>query len=170
MLHARGLVVGPLRGVDLELGAGLTVLIGEAGCGASTLLRVLAGVQSPEQGTVDGGPCALLTAPPGAEWAAADVVLAAYQAPHLIGRQLGLMSSGERQRVRLAGLLADPSPVLLMDEPLGYLDEVVLRSLLTTLKHDGRAVLVACTSDPRAAEAADRVLTLQDGRLTDLPG
>jgi ABC-type sulfate/molybdate transport systems ATPase subunit len=164
-LRATGLFSGPLQGVDLELGPGLTVLVGEAECGTSTLLRVLAGQQVPEAGSVSGGPCALLGAPPGEEWARDEVVVAALGAPHLIGREMGSMSSGERQRVRLAAVLADPAPVLLLDEPLGYLDEVSLRAALTTLKGDGRPVLVVCKSDPRAAEQADRVMELVDGTL-----
>lgn len=168
-LRAAGLVAGPLQGVDLELGPGLTVLVGEAGCGASTLLRVLAGTQVPDAGTVEGGPCALLGAPPGHEWERDQVVVAALGAPHLIGREMGSMSSGERQRVRLAGVLADPAPVLLLDEPLGYLDEVSLHSVLATLKDDGRPVLVVCKSDPHAAEVAGRTVTLADGRLWDVP-
>jgi ABC-type lipoprotein export system ATPase subunit len=168
-LVARGVIAGPLQGVDLELAPGLTVLVGEFECGTSTLLRVLAGTQQPDSGEVQGGPCALLTAPPGQEWAPTDVVTAALGAPHLIGRQMVQMSSGERQRVRLARVLADPSPVLLMDEPLGYLDEPALRSVLAVLKADGRPVLLVCKSDPRAAEAADRVLELVDGRLLERP-
>jgi ABC-type cobalamin/Fe3+-siderophores transport system ATPase subunit len=168
-LRATGLVAGPLLGVDLELGPGLTVLVGEAECGASTLLRVLAGVQVPNAGSVTGGPCTLLGAPPGDEWEPDEVVVAALAAPHLIGREMGSMSSGERQRVRLAGVLSDTSPVLLLDEPLGYLDELSLRMVVRTLKDDGRPVLVVCKADPRAAEAADRVVTLVDGRLRALP-
>ena len=168
-LRATGLVAGLLQGIDLELGPGLTVLVGEAECGASTLLRVLAGVQVPDAGLVTGGPCVLLGAPPGEEWERDDVVVAALAAPHLVGREMGSMSSGERQRVRLASVLADPAPVLLLDEPLGYLDELSLRMVLTRLNGDGRPVLVVCKADPRAAAAAGRVVTLVDGRLLDLP-
>jgi ABC-type cobalamin/Fe3+-siderophores transport system ATPase subunit len=167
-LRATGLVVGPLHGVDLALLPGLTVLVGDAECGASTLLRVLAGQQIPDAGSVVGGPCALLGAPPGEEWERDDIVVAALAAPHLIGREMGSMSSGERQRVRLAAVLADSSPVLLLDEPLGYLDEVSLRLVLRTLKEDGRPVLVVCKADPRAGEAADRVVTLVEGRLREV--
>lgn len=51
-----------LRGVDLELPAGLTLLLGRNGCGKSTLLKLAAGVERPDAGqvTVDG--CDLWTA------------------------------------------------------------------------------------------------------------
>jgi ABC-2 type transport system ATP-binding protein len=42
-----------LRGVDLELSAGLTLLVGQNGAGKSTLLRLLAGVERPEGGRVE---------------------------------------------------------------------------------------------------------------------
>jgi len=38
--------------VDLELGPGLTLLVGPNGCGKSTLLRVLAGIECPLEGAV----------------------------------------------------------------------------------------------------------------------
>jgi ABC-type cobalamin/Fe3+-siderophores transport system ATPase subunit len=167
-LVARALVVGPLRGVDLTLTGGLTVLVGEAECGASTLLRVLAGQQPPDAGVVTGGPSRLLGLPPGADWHPTDVVVQAFGAPYLVGRRMGEMSSGERQRVRLAAVLADPAPVLLLDEPLGFLDSAGVGQVLHALKADGRAVLMVCKADARAIEQADRVVALADGHLNDL--
>jgi iron complex transport system ATP-binding protein len=45
-----------LSGVDLEIPAGLTLLLGRNGCGKSTLLKMAAGVERPDRGrvTVDG--------------------------------------------------------------------------------------------------------------------
>jgi ABC-type multidrug transport system ATPase subunit len=42
-----------LRGVDLELQAGLALLLGPNGCGKSTLLKVIAGVEKPDRGTAE---------------------------------------------------------------------------------------------------------------------
>jgi ABC-2 type transport system ATP-binding protein len=58
MIEARGLRHGygaarpVLDGVDLDVGAGLTLLVGPNGCGKSTLLRLLAGVERPDSGVV----------------------------------------------------------------------------------------------------------------------
>lgn len=42
-----------LRGVDLDLQAGLTLLLGPNGCGKSTLLKLVAGVEKPDRGTAN---------------------------------------------------------------------------------------------------------------------
>lgn len=164
-LRTAGLRAGPLDGLDLDLGPGLTVVVGEDGCGASTLLRVLAGLRPPEAGVVEGGPSAYLGPPPGEEWDPGDPVRHALAAPHLLGRRMGEMSRGERQRVRLATVVADPAPVLLLDEPLGYLDLAGVAVALDALVADGRPVLAVCKNSPQAVERAARVLTLADGRL-----
>jgi len=41
-----------LKGVDLDLGPGLTLLLGPNGCGKSTLLKLAAGVERPDSGNV----------------------------------------------------------------------------------------------------------------------
>ncbi|MCU1593248.1 MAG: iron transporter ATP-binding protein [Frankiales bacterium] len=170
MIRARGLVLGPLNGLHLDLAPGLTVLAGEHATGASTLLRALAGVETPTQGSVEGGPCFLLDTPPGTEWADHDVVVDALQAPHLVGREMWTLSGGERQRVRLATALASDAPVLLLDEPFGYLDEASVRMLVDVLRGDGRAVLAVCKSDPRVALASDRLVSIVNGLLVEGTG
>ena len=165
-LRAIGLYGGPVTGLDLELGPGLTVVTGEPECGTSTLLRLLAGEQAPERGTVAGGPVGLLGTPPGFEWSDHEVAKHALGAPHLVGREMWTLSGGERQRVRLATFLACDAVVLLLDEPLGLLDERGRDQALAALQADGRPVLIACKSDPKALEVADRVVTLAGGVLT----
>jgi ABC-type multidrug transport system ATPase subunit len=160
---------GIVAGVDLVLRPGLTVVTGEPECGTSTLLRLLAGEQAPDRGSVTGGPVALLGTPPGFEWSDHEVAVRALAAPHLVGREMWTLSGGERQRVRLANLLASDAEVLLLDEPLGLLDEVGRRRALQALAADNRPVLVACKSDRGALEVADRVLVLADGRLSEAP-
>ena len=164
-LRATGLRGGPVAGVDLELPPGLTVVTGEPECGTSTLLRLLAGVQPPDAGSVSGGRALLLDAPPGTEWERHDVVQHSLD-PSFLGREMWTLSGGERQRVRLATLLASDADVLLLDEPFGLLDLRGRDQALAALRQDGRPVLVACKSDPAVLDQADRVLTMAQGRLT----
>ncbi|HEX2258148.1 MAG TPA: ABC transporter ATP-binding protein [Actinomycetota bacterium] len=79
------------------------------------------------------------------------------------------LSGGEMQRVAVArALVADPVLVL-ADEPTGNLDSrsgaAVLELLRETVTNDGRTVIVV-THDSKAASVADRIIRLQDGKVS----
>ncbi|MDT5026280.1 MAG: putative transport system ATP-binding protein [Micromonosporaceae bacterium] len=79
----------------------------------------------------------------------------------------GTLSGGEAARAGLAvALSADPA-VLLADEPTGELDDATEASVLTLLRAQAEAgcAVVIASHSAAAATAADRVVTLQDGRL-----
>lgn len=78
------------------------------------------------------------------------------------------LSGGETARAGLAVALANDPPVLLADEPTGELDsatEAQVLDLLARITGRGVAVLVASHS-PAVAAAADRRITLSDGRVS----
>jgi putative ABC transport system ATP-binding protein len=79
------------------------------------------------------------------------------------------LSGGEAARAALAVATANDPPVLLADEPTGEVDrqaEARMLELLRGRADRGMAVLVVTHSDSVAA-AADRVVRMVDGRLTD---
>jgi putative ABC transport system ATP-binding protein len=79
------------------------------------------------------------------------------------------LSGGEAARAALAVAMANDPPVLLADEPTGEVDkqaEIRVLELLRGRADRGKAVLVVTHSENVAA-AADRVVRMVDGRVTD---
>ena len=80
----------------------------------------------------------------------------------------GMLSGGEQQRVAVARALVMQPALLLADEPTGDLDERTAESLHQLLRDMHAAyglTSVIATHNPRLAEACDRVLRLEGGRL-----
>jgi iron complex transport system ATP-binding protein len=90
----------------------------------------------------------------------------------LAERPFETLSSGERQRARLALALAQGASLVLVDEPTSHLDPrfaLETLSLLRSLAHGARSV-VAVLHDLSQAATADRVLVIADGKvLADAP-
>ena len=85
------------------------------------------------------------------------------------GHRAGELSGGEQQRVALARALVKKPALLLADEPTAQLDSETGRSVLDVMRAatgSGTAILLA-THDQAVVEVADRVLSMEDGRLTE---
>jgi putative ABC transport system ATP-binding protein len=79
------------------------------------------------------------------------------------------LSTGECQRVAIARALANEPVVLLADEPTASLDAENGQSVMRLIKrmaHDRSVTLVIVTHDDRIRHFADRILHLEDGRIT----
>jgi zinc/manganese transport system ATP-binding protein len=197
-LRARGIRVSfgdhtVLHDVDLDLPWGaVTAIAGPNGAGKSTLVEVLAGVRTPQRGTVDcADDVALVVQRPEVAdslpvtvrdvvamgtWrsrsgrrerrARVDSALHEVDLAGLAARPFSTLSGGQRQRVLLAQGIARRARVFLLDEPAAGLDAASrdrTRQLLAAAARTGAAV--ACvTHDDTAIEAADVVVRLEDGR------
>jgi lipoprotein-releasing system ATP-binding protein len=78
------------------------------------------------------------------------------------------LSGGEAQRVAVARALAPEPELVLADEPSGNLDPAAasrLQDLLASLARERHQTFVIVTHNDRLASLADRVLTLDAGRL-----
>jgi sulfonate transport system ATP-binding protein len=178
-----------LDSVDFTVDQGeFVALLGRSGGGKSTILKILAGLESTDAGTVLTRPNRTIV----------------FQEPRLVngrkvwdnitvgvpgGRarrralaaevlvEVGLdgfadawpisLSGGEAQRVALARALIRSPELLLLDEPFGALDALTrlkIQSLVANLheRHNPSVVLVTHDVD-EAILLADRILVLQDG-------
>lgn len=98
-----------------------------------------------------------------------DGALRAVDVEHLVGRSLGELSDGEAQRVMIARALAQDTPIMLLDEPMAFLDLVNRVRLLRTLRqlaHDRQKAILLSTHDLQSAlDLCDRVLLIHERRL-----
>ncbi len=88
------------------------------------------------------------------------------QLVHLAMSPFTSLSGGQRQRVLLAQGLASQARIFLLDEPAAGLDvESQKRTRAILAEEADRGAAVACVShDAESMAAADRTITLQDGR------
>ena len=83
------------------------------------------------------------------------------------------LSGGQRQRVAIARALVNSPSVVIADEPTGNLDSVrgaEVMAELARLNREEGITLMIITHDQHVADFARRVLTLVDGRMTELAG
>ena len=184
-----------LRDLSLSLPVGgRLAIVGSSGVGKSTLLALLAGEITATSGTVASQPHATLTqrselfrdtvrsnlklAAPHADdnrlldaLAAAGLLDDIAALPHGLSTQLGEggsgLSGGQLRRLALARLLLRDTPLWLLDEPTEGLDAATAGAVLARLAAvaDGRSLVIA-THIRREAALADRIVALDDGRIT----
>jgi cobalamin transport system ATP-binding protein len=105
----------------------------------------------------------------GRDWEVLGAALSRLDLEAFANRRLGTLSGGERQRAVIAKALAQEAPLLLLDEPTASLDvgrgQQALE-LVDELRRDaGLTVLSAMHDLTLAAQYADRLLLLDEGRL-----
>jgi NitT/TauT family transport system ATP-binding protein len=174
--------------LDVEFGEFLC-LVGASGCGKSTMLNLIAGLDKPTTGSVEvrgGRPTLIFQEPALFPWLTVErnvdlalklrginrtdrrpVVESLLEMVHLTGfgkKQPHELSGGMRQRVAIARALAQQAEILLMDEPFGALDAMtrdLLHDEVERLWQDTGFSIVFVTHNVReAVRLADRVVLL----------
>ena len=85
-----------------------------------------------------------------------------------LSRRVSQASTGMRQKLALAAVLAADVPLLILDEPTSNLDPTVRGTILSTIreaKAAGRTVILSSHVMSEVEEVCDRVAILRDGQL-----
>lgn len=183
-----GRPVRVLSGLDFVQRDGITVVLGPSGGGKTTLLRLVAGMERPDAGTVrvrgTGRTGMVFQEPRLMPWltAAQNVALGQRRGrcdttsllalTGLAGFEDALphqLSGGMQHRVALARALANGPSLVLMDEPFAALDQPTREGmqdhLLRVQATTGMNVLFVTHSVDEALYLGDRVVVLDGGRL-----
>ncbi len=178
-----------LRDVHLTVRSGeFVTIVGASGCGKSTMLNLVAGLDQVTSGSLQvGGKVAFmfqeatllpwLTAtqnvalalrlrgvPRGERADRARALLETVRLGPYADKRPHELSGGMRQRVALARVLAQDAPVVLMDEPLGALDAMTRDHMHDEIervwKDNGLTVLFVTHNVREAVRLGDRVVLL----------
>lgn len=185
-----------LKSIDLSIRMGECVaLVGESGVGKSTILRIAAGLVSPDSGEVsraDRRPQVVFQDPAAAltPWLSigaqiGDRVVDRTERPGKVRHALELvgldpalatalpaeLSLGQCQRAVLARAVVVPPKLLLCDEPTSAMDAPLAAAILNLLgdlrRRLGTAMLFVTHDLAAARRVADRIAVLKDGRLVE---
>ncbi len=183
-----------LHGADLTVRRGEFVcVVGHSGCGKTTLLNIVAGLDTPNSGSVEvfGSTALMFQDPTLLPWltarqnvelalklrgvprrqrkAQADELLEVVRLSHAANRRPHELSGGMRQRVNLARCLAQNADVVLMDEPLGALDAMtrdLLHDEIERIVTERDLTVMFVTHNMReAVRLGDRVVLMAYGKV-----
>ncbi|MEU4598060.1 ABC transporter ATP-binding protein [Nocardia sp. NPDC023988] len=108
------------------------------------------------------------------QWSKADeeavaAAMAATGVAELSARPVDELSGGQRQRVWISMVLAQQTPIILLDEPTTFLDiayQIQLLDLCRALNRESERTVVAVLHDlNHAFRYADHLIAMRDGRI-----
>lgn len=163
-------------------------VVGVNGCGKSTFLRLAAGKEAPDEGSVsydpnvrlgylpqdpafDPGNTVMEQVEAGLDPTAREI--ARYEAVEILTRlgiadteqKMGTLSGGQRKRVALASALVHPADLLLLDEPTNHLDAEMIGWLENYLQRFTGGILLVTHDRYFLERVADRTAEISFGKL-----
>lgn len=166
---------------SLEIGDGITALLGASGCGKTSLLRLAAGLEKPQAGRITGidgkrlsfvfSETRLLP------WYSAEKNISVVN-PQITADELkkiiemtevsdfadkmpSELSAGMAQRVSIARMLAYGGDIFMMDEPFKALDGPLKERIMRVCADYGKKNIIFITHEASEAKAiAENVITL----------
>ena len=146
-------------------------LLGPSGCGKTTMLRLIGGFETPDEGDVLFLGKKINDVPPYKR--NVNTVFQKYALfPHLSGfenRAVTRLSGGQQQRVAIARALVARPQVLLLDEPLGALDLKLRKDMQVELKkiqkQTGITFVFVTHDQEEALSMSDTVVVMSEGKI-----
>lgn len=182
-------------GTNLEIERGDRVaFLGPNGAGKSTLLRLIVGLETPTEGSIEIGKHNVIPSYFEQNQAEAlDLTKTVLNTIHdevpdwkdvevrsLLGRflfsgetvlkQVGSLSGGEKARLALAKMLLAPANLLILDEPTNHLDIPAKEMLESALKVYEGTVLIVSHDRYFISQVANKIVEIRDGELIAYAG
>lgn len=175
--------------LNLEIGDGITCIMGESGLGKTTLLHTIAGLIKPDSGEIEGAPVRpavmfqedrllpWFSALKNLETVCSDTgraleMLRAVELEEASDKLPDELSGGMKRRVALARTLLFDSDMLILDEPFKGLDEALTGRIARLIREVKVPVIVAthAESDVELLGAKKIVLRKHDLNRKSLSG
>lgn len=187
-----GKEISVLKDLHLDIKEeGITVIVGKSGCGKTTLLKLLAGLEMPDSGQitldVEGKLGMVFQEPRLMPWLTVwnNVIFGLNRGTYtkefienlinmvgISGFEMAYpdqLSGGMMQRVAIARVLAYKPSIVLMDEPFASLDyfirETMQKELINVYLQSKKTIILVTHSIDEALIIGQNVVVLKDGKI-----